>query len=193
MQRLDGSTILVASKAIANGGLIIYPTDTLYGLGCDPMNAAAVRRVFLAKGRDGKPIPVLCDSLESAQLLASLNPTARRLASAHWPGGLTIIAPLKVPLPEEVHNGTGLVGVRVPDSPLCAELLRLCGGYLTGTSANVSGERPCVTARAALAKFGKRVDLVLDGGKLTGPPSTVVKVVGRKIIVLRRGRVGVKD
>ncbi len=191
--KFDRSTIPIASDKVRDGGLIVFPTDTVYGLGCDPENPVAVSRLIRAKRREPKPIPLLCDSVETARKLVSLNMAAREIAESRWPGAITIVAPMKRALPEEIHRGTGNLGVRVPASTLCLELLRACGGYMTGTSANLSGEAPCRTAEEARLKLGSRVDIILDGGRLNGEPSTVVQASGREIIVLRRGSIGVTD
>jgi L-threonylcarbamoyladenylate synthase len=182
-----------AASTVKDGGLIVYPTDTLYGLGADPLNSSAVKRLFAVKRREERPIPILCDSLDSALRLAWLNPQSVDLARRHWPGALTIVAPLKGELPLQIHQGSGTVGVRVPASKLCVELIRLCGGLLTGTSANISGKQPCRSAEEAMKELGGEVDLILDGGRLEGMASTVVRVVGEGIEVLRRGPVRVND
>ncbi len=191
--RIDEDSIKAASSLVAAGGLIVFPTDTVYGLGCDPHSEKAVRRLFEAKKRDANPVPVLCDSLGSAMQLVEMNEKARTLAEIHWPGALTIVAPLKMPLPYPLHQGTGTLGVRVPGSEVCIRLIRACGGHLTGTSANVSGAKSSRTAKEALRQLGSSVDLVLDGGMLDGLESTVVRVRGEKIEAIRRGPVGVTD
>lgn len=182
-----------AATVVKGGGLIVYPTDTVYGLGADPMNSGAVKRLFDVKRREAKPIPILCDGLESALRLAWLNARSVDLARRHWPGALTIVAPLKEELPYQVHQGSGTVGVRVPASKLCVELIRLCGGLLTGTSANVSGKPACRSAEEAMKEMGAEVDVILDGGRLEGMASTVVRVLAEGIEVLRKGPVGVND
>jgi L-threonylcarbamoyladenylate synthase len=191
--RAGDEAIREASHIVKGGGLVVYPTDTVYGLGCDPFNRDAVGRLFEVKKREAKPIPVLCDSLKSAAALAQLSGASLSLAVKHWPGALTIVAPLRVNLPFPIHQGTGTVGVRVPGSRQCLELIMLCGGYITGTSANLSGKPSSRSARDAAAQLGDSVDLILDGGTLTGRESTVVRVSGDKIEVLREGAVGVTD
>ncbi len=191
--KFDSSAIAIASAKVREGGLIVFPTDTVYGLGCDPQNPAAVLRLFNVKRRENRPIPILCDSLETAQRLVSFNRAAGLLAKKYWPGPLTIVAPMKFPLTPKIHQGTRNLGVRVPASPPCLELIQKCGGFLTGTSANISGEPPCRTAKAAERILGQEVDHVLDGGRLSGKPSTVVQASGEDIIVLRRGPIGVTD
>lgn len=183
---LDEEGLQKAASIVKGGGIIAFPTDTVYGLGCDPRNARAVRRLFEVKRREGKPIPVLCDSMESAKKVASFNRLASVLARRHWPGALTLVLPMKVPFPYEIHQGTGEVGVRVPSPPGLGVAER-CGGYITGTSANTSGRPPAKSAEDAFAELGHLVDLILDGGKLRGEPSTIARVSGTRIEVLRKG------
>lgn len=178
---------------VVHGGLIVYPTDTVYGLGCDPTNEDAVQRLLEVKKRDQKPIPVLCSSSGAAMELVEMNKKALELARRFWPGALTIVAPLKRSLPFPLHQGTGTLGVRVPAMPLCVTLIETCGGWLTGTSANLSGLPSARTAAEAVSQLGDHVDLILDGGELEGLESTVVRVVDDGIQVLRMGPVRVTD
>ena len=180
-----------ASRVVLNGGLIVFPTDTVYGLGANPFDEVAVGRLFKAKGRGSNPIPVLCASERHARRLVSLSQEAIDLANEFWPGPLTIVGRQRLKLPEAIHQGTGAVGVRVPGSELCLELIGLCGGYLTGTSANRSGRPSSRSAEEACSQLGTRVDLILDGGRLGGAESTVVRFVGKRVEVLRQGRVEV--
>lgn len=173
--------------------MVVYPTDTVYGLGCDPANEGAVRRLVQAKKRQDSPISILCSSTDAAMNLVEMNGKARDLARRYWPGALTIVAPLKRGLPFPIHQGTGTLGVRVPAMPLCIALIEACGGWLTGTSANLSGLPSTRTAAEAARQLGDAVDLVLDGGRLDGLESTIVRVVTEGIQVLRVGPVGVTD
>jgi L-threonylcarbamoyladenylate synthase len=181
-----------AAAIVRGGGLVVYPTDTVYGLGCDPMNEEAVDRLFKAKGRDTKPLPVLCASAADAGRLVKLNPTSLGLAASHWPGALTMVLPLKKAVPRRLNRGGDYLGVRVPGLRFCRDLVGACGGVLTGTSANLSGRPSCRTAEEAGGQLAERVDLILDGGTAGGLESTVVKVVGRGIMILRQGRVRVE-
>ena len=181
-----------AADVVRGGGVIVYPTDTVYGLGCDPFSEAAVRRLFEVKGRGAKPVPVLCSSEAKAGELVVLSDRARSLASANWPGALTIVAPLRKAVPSALAQGSGALGVRVPSDPACVELIEGCGGWLTGTSANVSGRPSAKTAAEAAAQLGAAVDMILDGGARDGRESTVVKVVGDEVTFLRTGPVGVE-
>lgn len=190
---MDAASIRRGAATVRRGGIVVFPTDTVYGLGCDPFNADAVRRLFEVKGRGSKPVSVLCSSAAKAQELVRLNETAGRLAKEYWPGPLTIVAPMRRDAPPKLTQGSASLGVRVPDHPGCLRLISACGGWLTGTSANLSGELSSRTAREALDRLGDKVDLILDGGPLAGKESTVVQVVGDVVTILRTGPVGVRD
>ena len=182
-----------AAEIVREGGLLVYPTDTVYGLGCDPLNPAAVAKLFVAKGRGVKAVPVLCAGLAEAGSLVDLGSRGLELSRRYWPGALTIVAQLSRNVPEQLHQGSGTLGVRVPGSTDCVRLIRKCGGILVGTSANVSGRPSSRSAEEALDQLGASVDLVIDGGRLEGLESTVVKVAGNDIIILRKGSVGVYE
>jgi L-threonylcarbamoyladenylate synthase len=188
---LNSDSISLAARAVRRGLLVVYPTDTVYGLGCDPLNHAAVRRLFEAKGRESKPVPVLCASAEKAEELVRFSGRATELSREYWPGALTIVAPLRRQVAPQLTQGGEFLGVRVPAHPGCLELIAACGGWLTGTSANRSGEPSARSAGEALDDLGDSVDVVLDGGRLGGKESTVVKVVGDEVTILRTGPIGV--
>ena len=185
----DAEGIAAAARSVRAGGTVAFPTDTVYGVGCDPLNAAAVASVCAAKSRDpSKPMPILCASVESAWAMAQPDATARRLADAFWPGALTMV----LPLADGRLRGTmglagGTVAVRVPDSGCATRLLESCGP-LVGTSANVSGGEPA-TDPDAIGLDG--VDVLVDGGTLPCPPvpSTIVSLGGRRPTVLREGAI----
>ncbi|MDE1852812.1 MAG: threonylcarbamoyl-AMP synthase [Thaumarchaeota archaeon] len=188
---VDHSSIAKAARIVKEGGLVVFPTDTVYGLGCDPFNEKAVLRLFAAKGRGAKAVPVLCSSAAKAKEVVLLKGRALELAEFHWPGALTIVAPLRRSVPEALSQGNETLGVRVPDYVPCLELIAACGGWLTGTSANLSGRPSAKTAAEAIEQMGGSVDLVLDGGARGGLESTVVRVVGDEVTILRTGPIGV--
>ncbi len=190
---LDEMAIKQAARTVLGGGVVAYPTDTVYGLGCDPRNEAAVGRLFRIKGREAKPIPVLCADLDHAAELVIFNDLALELAGRYWPGPLTIVLPLSAHLPNQLHQGTGRLGVRVPDHRGCLRLLGAVGGWITGTSANLSGAAACTTADEVLRQLGRAVDMILDGGALPGGASTVVSVEGSGVEVLRRGAISLES
>jgi L-threonylcarbamoyladenylate synthase len=184
-----------ATRLVKGGGVVAIPTDTVYGLGCDPSSDKAVGRLFEVKNRQAKPVPVLCASPSVAARLVDLNAVAKRLAKAHWPGALTIVAPIRKAggLSPLLDQGSGHLGVRVPDSKVCVALARKVGGAITGTSANLSGRPSCRTAAQVVESLDGRIELVIDGGTLRGKESTVVSVSGDTVEVLREGSVRIQE
>lgn len=186
----DPQTVEEAGEVLRRGGVLVYPTETLYGLGADAMNPAAVARVRAAKGRsDGKPILLIADSPERVRsFVGDLSRDIRRVMEACWPGALTLVLPAGPEVPEEVTAGSGTVGVRVPDHPLCRALVAALGGPITSTSANLSGQATPSTPEELVRVFGSAVDLYLDGGMLApSPGSTVVDMTAVPARVLRVG------
>jgi len=182
---LDG--LAEAAAAIANGGLICYPTDTVYGLGCDPLNEQAVHRTIVAKGREKKPMPILVKDLATAEKLAYISNRARKLAQDFWPGPLTILLKARELLPPPLVS-EGKVGIRSPNHAICLNLLALCSGQLVGTSANPAGRPPATSAEEVLKTLGGRVDVVLDGGRAPlGVASTVVDLTKSRPETVREG------
>jgi L-threonylcarbamoyladenylate synthase len=179
--------IRVAAKVVKEGGLVVYPTDTVYGLGCDPFNVDAVERLIAVKGSRDKALPILAYSLGDVERVAGLSERARKVGERFWPRPLTLVLPKKF-IPDVVTFGLGTVGVRVPNHKVALELLKLCGGLLVGTSANKSGCEPPCTAVGAFKQLGGEVDMVLDGGVAEfGVSSTVVDLTGGVPRLLRRG------
>ncbi len=166
-----------AGEVVRGGGIIVFPTDTVYGIGCDPRNAEAVRRLFAAKRREKKPMPVLVDSLQSAERLVELGEAGRALAEIFWPGALTIVAPLRKSLPEELTGGRQKVGVRIPKHPVAISIIAASGGALVGTSANISGRRAASSVGELDPELLQSVEIVVDAGEApAGRASTVVEV-----------------
>lgn len=182
-----------AAEALRRGGLVVYPTDTLYGLGADPFRRESVLRVYRAKRRPlDRPLPVLVASPEAAERLVEVTPEARRLMEALWPGGLTLILPLRpgAGVPSELHAGTGRLAVRMPRHEAALALIEEAGGALVGTSANIHGAASPRTAEEALRQLGDAVDVVVDAGPAPlGQPSTIVDLTARPPRLIRRGAV----
>ncbi|MFY9619964.1 MAG: L-threonylcarbamoyladenylate synthase [Pyrinomonadaceae bacterium] len=179
------------TEVIARGGVIAFRTDTFYGLGADPFNASAVQKVKDLKGREGdKPILVLISDVEQLdRLIENRSPAFDKLAKKFWPGALTIIGEATGRLPGELTAGTRSVGVRLPDDDGVRSLVRACGGALTATSANLSGEPAARSAAEALKYFGENV-LIVDGGATkTDQPSTIVNVIGSEVKLVREGAI----
>ena len=180
---------------MSSGGVIAYPTDTFYGLGADPGNPAAVRRIFAIKGREpGRPILLLIgDPNEVLNWAADVPRRAEELMKRFWPGPLTLVFKAKAEVLPELTAGSGTIGLRVPGSELTRGLLKYLGHALTGTSANISGLPGIRSAHEAARAIGERVDLVFDGGEAAGgKPSTVVDVSTDTPRVIREGAVDSK-
>jgi L-threonylcarbamoyladenylate synthase len=177
--------------ALAAGELVVFPTETLYGLGADARSAAAVARLVAVRGREeGKPILVLIRDLDMATTVAGdVPPAARRLAARFWPGPLTLVLPARAGLPGPLTAGSGTVGVRVPGHPLARALVEGLGAPVTAPSANPPGAPAPRRLTEAQAYFGGRVAVYLDGGELAGGGSTVVALEGGELRLLRRGPV----
>jgi len=184
-----------ASKVVKKGGLVVYPTDTVYGLGCDPFNVRAVERVFRVKGeRKEKPLPILASDIKCIEKIAHLNEKARKISDKHWPGPLTLAVPKKPSLPDIVTCGLASVGVRIPNHKVAIRLISLCDGLLVGTSANKTGQKPPKTAEEATKQLGKEVDIVLDGGPTPlSQESTVIDLTSEKPKMLREGPVKLEE
>jgi len=177
-----------AAVIIRQGGVVVYPTETVYGLGCDPVDVDAARRICIIKGRADKPLPVACADIEAVKRIVHFSPAAERIAAQFWPGPLMLVLPAKVEYSIWITHGGSTLGVRVPDHAVARRLAKLSGGAVVSTSANKSGEPPPTSARAAMEQLGGEVDLVLDGGPspLT-QPSTVLDLSGEQAWILRRG------
>ena len=189
----DQDTIGEAAALMKEGGLVVFPTSSFYGLGTGAFNAEAVDRVFRVKNRDPqKPVLILVACLaDVATLVRSIPQRAMRLMEAFWPGGLTLVFQAADLLPSNLTGYTGKIGIRLPSHPVASALVTAMGGPITGTSANLSGKSSC-TAVAEIDRYIKdQVDLVLDAGKLAGGKgSTVVDVTQDPPKVLREGAVG---
>jgi len=179
-------------EVIRSGGVVAYPTDTFYGLGADPENPAAIRKLFLLKGRQAdQPILLLIsDQAEVRKWAVDISFQAKDLMKRFWPGPLSLVFKAKQEVLPELLAGTGRIGLRVPGNEFTRQLLAFLGTALTGTSANRSGGQSARTAAEAAAVFGDSIDLVLDGGPAAAAmPSTVVDVSGTTLKVIREGAV----
>lgn len=174
---------------LRSGGVIGFPTDTSYGLGADPFNETAVRRIFEIKGRpEGKPILLLVDSVEMASSVCHFSERALALADRFWPGPLTMILPARENVPSLVTAGTGNVGVRWPTADFALRLVRALGRPITATSANRSGIPSSVTAVEVCEQFSESLEFVIDGGKLPARGgSTLLDLTEIPARVLRAG------
>ncbi|MEM1945222.1 MAG: L-threonylcarbamoyladenylate synthase [Nitrososphaerota archaeon] len=177
-----------AAAVIRGGGVIIYPTETVYGIGCNPFDEKAVKRVIMLKRREDKPHPVLASSLDDVLKVSSPSEEEIRLAGKLWPGPVTLVLEKRPELPGAVTFGQPSVGVRIPAHLIALELVRLAGTPIIGTSANVTGEPPAWRLELVAEELRSGVDMLVDGGVTRyREPSTVLKLVGDNVKIIREG------
>jgi L-threonylcarbamoyladenylate synthase len=184
------SQIERAIEILKAGGIVAFPTDTVYGLGCDAFNGEAARRLYEVKQRPRYlALPVLvAEVTQVAAVAGSVSGIAKHLMTAFWPGGLTLVLPRAASLPDSVTAGSNKVAVRIPNHVVPLTIIRRLGTAIIGTSANVSDRPSAVTAQEVEQQLGGRVDLIVDTGRCPGGlESTVVDVTGETPVVLRRG------
>jgi L-threonylcarbamoyladenylate synthase len=187
------SNIMKAAQIVRRGGLVVYPTETVYGLGCDPLNVQAVKRILEVKGNRNKPLPVLAASIVDAEKIAFVSPNGKKLAAKFWPGPLTMVFPKKSALQDVVTFGLDSVGLRIPANDVALQLISLCEGLLVGSSANRTGEEPPRSVQEMSDELKGMVDVVLDGGPtVQGMPSTVVDLSLEKARILREGLISLE-
>ncbi|HYC55171.1 MAG TPA: L-threonylcarbamoyladenylate synthase [Candidatus Binatia bacterium] len=182
---------------LRSGALVVYPTETVYGIGADAADAGAIERLLELKGREGgRGISLLVEDLASAaSLLAEAVPFgAHALARRFWPGPLTIVLPAAASVAEALVGPGGGVGLRCSSDPMASSLVRCFGGPLTSTSANVSGQAPARTVEDARRSFPKGIGAFLDGGaRRDSSVSTVVEFLGSRAYLRRAGAIDMAD
>jgi L-threonylcarbamoyladenylate synthase len=195
-ENLRGSlgAISEAVSVIQRGGVIVYPTDTVYGLGADATNAEAVQRVFKIKKRPkNKPMPLIVSDLEMVKRAAFLDRKTEEMLLSVWPGPVTVLLQKRFNLPEALTADFKNIGLRIPDYKIAHFLVVQCGIPLTATSANISGQSPSNKIEEVLSQFERMScvpDLVLDAGDLRfSEPSTILDLSNGKPIVTRVGLV----
>lgn len=187
----EAKSIEVAVKALRKGGVVVFPTDTVYGIGALGRSVQGVAKLFRAKGRpSGKAIPLLIGRPDDLSLVATAGEVARRLIVAFWPGGLTLVLPRTSWVPDIVTSGGATVAVRQPNHPVALNLIRAAEEPLAATSANVSGGPELVTIEEVVAQMFGLADVILDGGTCPGGiASTVVDVSSSTPRLLREGAI----
>lgn len=181
-----------ACEVLHRGGLVAFPTDTLYALGANALDTVAVERVITVKGRhSGKPLSVLVPSVEvGTGLAADLSEGAHTLMETFWPGALTIVVNASPKLPSLLTAASGTIGLRMPAGPVARALLAAFAGPIIGTSANKTGGADPADAKTVQKAIGGQIDLVLDGGRVTlGVPSTVIDCTTQPARILREGAI----
>jgi L-threonylcarbamoyladenylate synthase len=190
MAETSSASIEAAVAALTRGEVIVFPTETLYGLGADALNEEAVDIVFRLKGRDpNTPIPVLiADEAMLGQVVYSIPPIAQQLIQRFWPGPLTLVLPARANIPKLLLNASGAIGTRISSQPIATQLVQALARPLTATSANPSGAEPARTLVDARNYFGNNVSTYVDGGTLISKRgSTVAEVQGEKLKIIREG------
>lgn len=185
------AAIQEAVEILKMGGTIVYPTDTVYGLGCNALDEIAVRHIFDIKNRNSKPLPILVRDMQWVEELVFMNDQTRKMAKKFWPGKFTLVLPKKEIVPPIITTGLPAVGIRIPDFPFVDALLGAFGYPLVGTSANLAGEPSTGNIEEVIATLGKqprRPDLIIDAGVLpTSNSSVVIDCSTDKPKVLRIG------
>lgn len=189
----DADAIAAAARVLAAGGLVAFPTETVYGLGADATNGQAVARLYAAKGRPAfNPLIVHVTETSAAHRLARFDSAAARLAAAFWPGPLTLVLPKTddCPVAHLATAGLDTVAVRVPDHPIACALIEAVGRPVVAPSANRSGHISPTSAAHVAADLDGRIDLILDGGPTrVGVESTIVACLANRTLLLRPGGV----
>jgi len=203
MQRINGTPVLTvnprkprpaeirwAAAVIKNGGVVAVPTDTVYGLACDPRNPLAIQRLYALKGREPKK-PLACLTAYTEQILALSNDVPEAVwaaAKKHWPGALTLVAPAGDWLPANLTAGLKTIGVRYPHCPWIWDLVEEVEFPIAATSANFSGRPAAVDARGVVRDWAGKIDMIVDGGRCpVARESTVAGMQGKSLTVLRQG------
>ncbi len=186
--------VRAGAERIAGGELVVFPTETVYGIGADAGNEQAVRRIFEAKGRPADN-PLIVHIAEFARLgeIAHVTPLAEKLVGAFWPGPFTVVLKSRGVYSKTVTGGLGTIAVRMPSGKAARDLITLSGKAIAAPSANISGRPSATTAEHALLDFDGRVPLILDGGSCSvGLESTVCDVTGEEAVILRPGGVSLE-
>ena len=171
-----------------NGGIIAFPTDTVYGLGCDPFNSNSISKIFELKNRDGeKRFPILGISKNELEKIVEFNSDAEKIAEIFWPGQVTLLLPIRKEIADKIENN-GKLAVRVPGNECVLTILKYCK-LIVGTSANISGEKSILDSNELKIKLPK-VDVLVDGGKIVSSgESTIIDFVNGELKMIREGSV----
>ncbi len=191
----ENNILSIASKVLKFGEAIVYPTDTVYGLGANPFNENSVLRVYEIKGRRfDKPLPILVSNINTALELGIFDERALKLAKKFWPGPLTIIVRRKMGISSLALGGQDKVALRMPKHNVALKLAESLGGAIVGTSANISGFKAAKTATEAEKMLGDKVKLILDAGPSPEKiPSTIVDTTVKPFKIIRLGPISVEE
>lgn len=203
IRRVNGTPVLVvdsrrprvadirwAAAVIKNGGVVALPTDTVYGLACDPRNPAAIQRLYSLKKREPQK-PLACLTAYTDQIMALSDGVPEEIwkaAKKYWPGALTLVAPRASALPLELSAGLPTIGVRFPNCPWIWELVEALGFPIAASSANLSGTPAAIDGAQVIRDWAGKLELIVDGGRCSlGRESTVAGMKGKALAVFRQG------
>jgi L-threonylcarbamoyladenylate synthase len=183
-----------AARILQGKGVIIYPTETLYGLGANPLFPEAMKRLYEIKGRDeAKPIPFLIKDQEMlAALVEEVPPFGRELMARYWPGPLTLIFRAKQGLLPSFRGKDGTIGLRISSHPVAGGIVEALDTPLTATSANLAGEEDLIDGKQLVQLFGDQVDLIIDAGRVAGQGSTIVDLTIIPPRIVRQGMIDIR-
>ncbi len=189
----DNDGIKKVVKIFKNGGVIVFPTDTVYGIGCDPYNENAVKKIYEIKSRDKiKSLPVLAYSIDIVKQIVMIDKLTEKIVEKYWPGPLTLILKLKDQKLKKSLNLEEKIAIRIPNSECTLKLLKECN-LLVGTSANVSGDSSFTDPQKCIENL-KNYDAFVDGGTITSKgESTIIEIENEKIHVIREGALKKED
>ena len=180
--------IAKVAEVLERGGIIAYPTDTTYGIGCSIFNKKGIERIYLLKQREKKkPFSFICSDLSEVARYAKVSNYAFKVMKRLLPGPYTFVMEASSIVPDLVQTKQKTVGIRIPDNPICLSLVQKLGHPIITTSANLSGEEPIGDPFLVEQSMGKQLDLIVDGGFLSAEVSSVVSLVGDVPEVLRKG------
>ena len=188
----EKDVISLAVSVIKNGGIVAYPTDTIYGLGVNIFNEEALRKLYRVKKRSfNKPTGVLiCEEAQLYNIAADCCKSAKLLMKAFWPGALTIVFPASVKLSRILTGNSETIGVRIPKNRIAVSLIRQSGMPITSPSANITGNSPSLCREEILKELNGEIDMIIDGGRSNSAvPSTVVDLSGKDPVIIRHGRI----
>ena len=186
----DHEALARAGRILKEGGLVAFPTETVYGLGGDALNPRSSRKIYAAKGRpsDNPLIVHIADIRDLPKIAAEVPEKAMEMAERFWPGPLTMIFPKTDIVPEETTGGLSSVAVRFPSDPIARELILCSGGFIAAPSANTSGRPSPTTAAHVIDDLGGSIDMIIDGGPVgIGLESTIIDFSGESPVILRPG------
>jgi len=189
----DDVGIKKTSEIIEKGGIVIFPTDTVYGIGCNPYNIDSIKRIYEIKSREKiKSLPVLAYSVDIVKKIVVIDNFTEKIIQKYWPGPLTLILELKDQKLKESLNLQNKIAIRIPDSKCTLKLLEKCG-LIVGTSANISGNTSYTNPDDCIKNI-KNYDVFLNGGTITSKgESTIIEIENKKIKIIREGALKVED